>query len=255
MASTHYTLSSLNRNITLNIAGEIELKYLFLAGKRIDSIPCLRAYFSESCEKDILYSDLKRKYIDGSLERWIKDKDTNSDFSSLSDDSLHVLCSYKPDTEPDPLLKESDPLIRAKIRKLETMTWFNMYDFNTEHDWCATATSNDELEQIFDFIRESVSEYNTSEQYPVYICNVNETFEIDFHKIGGIHFIGHGKPTLKIICGYREDFDLNLLNISFSEVKILSTNPCNIITSTYKKSFTGCELSEAIESNFRREKK
>lgn len=205
------------------------MKHLFLSGKRIDEINELCALFQESENKAALYYEPQCKFLEGSLERWLAEHG----IENLDEDSLPSLCGYSPprgQAAPTKKLQSStDAAIRMKLQKLRTTTWFQEDLFPSGHDWYATATSGTELEEIFEFVREIDTAAHEGDVFTIFVCNVGEAYEINPRQLGGLHFVGFGMPSLRIVCSYREAINLQRLNLSFDGFKLESSCFCRLI--------------------------
>lgn len=227
--------------------GEVRMKHLFLSGTRMEDVSSIHALFQSGGSRDALYQELWRKYESGSMDRWLSARRIEK-----TEGLLAQLCGYTPSegwipsksgwTEP------GNKSARIKVDRLRTTGWFaSQKDLFTDgHDWEMTATCNEELEDVFDIIREGIEE-GGEEPASVYLCNVREVYEINPRQLSDIHFIGFGQPTVRLDCTYRETVDLSLLRLSFEGVKLDSSAPCFLTGSD--AGVQNCRMSETVQAD------
>jgi len=225
------------------------MKHLFLSGRRIDKPELLRALFTDSSDKDVLFEELKQKYEDGSIDRWLAAHQIEKGEENL----LFKLCGYTPSPRQGHPHKHwaehSDWAVKQKISRLRTTTWFREDLFPPGHDWYATVTCSQELEEIFNYMREADLENGIPDMVDIFICNVGESYTLHPRQIGGIRFIGFGEPVIRLHCNYHETLDLPCFRLIFEGIKLESTQPCFLEATD--KEIRDCGIAENMQLNKR----
>lgn len=213
------------------------MKHLFLAGRRVDSVEVLRALFSGGGDTEALYAELRSKFEEGSVDRWLQDQGVCVETAA----ALSELCAYQPSSVPA-FFSHSEE-VRRKQKRLRTTSWFREGVFPPTHDWYATATTNSELEELIEQIREASEQ--AGEVYEITLCHAGETFCLNPRQVGRLRIMGFGMPVVRLQCSYRERIDLRRLPLYFSSVKIESSAPCRLLTSG--EELRSCTLGAGIE--------